>query len=317
MSNFNEADLKKLEELSNAIINEEDPDKAQSMIEELLALDPQNPLAKYMKWCNMDEEESEDNLNLLTEAIDELRPMLDDENSEFARSIRPEFAMMLSDLSSMYFLKGEFDKALKVAEEFMDVDSSGNLIGRMVYYSTLIKKGEYERLTKVADSDEFKTPLSEFSRALALFELGGASEDATDALLEAISLDSEMIFYIMGLWELEEDALDNITDDDEAAYMEEFQMQAGVLMDLWVETEERLAFISTVAFTFGYLTGRISEPDDIEMLENGYRNLGCYDAMSDAREELLTKIDEGTEAYVIDEEAIMRFQELRAKGMFS
>lgn len=317
MLDSNNDNMNRLTELRNEIMEEEDPDKVQSMIDELLSLDPNNPFGKYMKWCGMDEDESEENLNLLYEAIDAVRLILDDSDKEFGIDMRPEFASMLADLASVLYIKNELDKAYDVAEEFMKYDTEGNLIGRMVYYSTLTKRCEYDKLSKAADSDDFKTPLSEFSRALALFELEGPSEDASDALLEAISTERDMIFHVMGLWEIDEDSLNDDLDEEEAAYMDEFQMQVGILTELWSETEERLAFLSSVAFSFGYLTGRISEPEDLEMLEEGYHNLGCFDAMSTAREELLAMLDDGRDEFDVDEEAIMRFREIRAQGLFS
>ena len=309
--------LKRLEELGRAILEEEDPDKVQSMIDEVLSLDPDNPLGKYMKWCLMDEDESEENLNLLYEAVDGMREIISELDGDLGVDMQPEFASMLADLASVYYINNELDKASETAEEFMRYDTECNLIGRMVYYSAMAKRGEYDKMAEAADSDEFQTPLSEFCRALALFELEGSSEDASDALLEAISLNHDMIFHIMGLWEIDEDCIDDSLDEEEAAYMEEFQMQAGILTELWSETEERLAFLSSVAFSFGYLTGRVSEPADLEMLEEGYRNLGCFDAMSAAREELLAMLDEGKDELEVDDEAIMRFREIRAQGLFS
>ena len=317
MQALDNEDIKRLAELARAIMEEDDPDRVQEMIDEALSLDPDNPIAKYMKWCGMEEEESEENLYLLQEAIDEMRRLLKDSKEKYGVDMRAEFAAMLSDLSSMLYIKGEFDKAFAASEEFMDYDTEGDLIGRMIYYSTLAKRREYDRLAKAADSDEFRTPLSEFCRALALFELEGPSEDASDALLEAISIDREMIFYIMGLWEVDEESLDYDSDEEEAAYIENFQIQVGILTDLWSETEERLAFLSSVAFSFGYLTGRMSEQDEMEMLEEGYRNIGCFEIMSNAREELLAMSDDGKEEFDVDEEALMRFREIREQGFFN
>jgi hypothetical protein len=105
--------------------------------------------------------------------------------------------------------------------------------------------------------------------------------------------------------------------DDESGYMDELMMQSVALAELWAATDERLAFLSVIAFAFGYLTGRVDESDDIGMLEDGYKNLGCLEDMQEARDTIHAMVADGKDQEGIDEEALLLFKDLRDRGIFS
>lgn len=302
-----------------AIYGEEDPERRTQLVAELAESEPENPLVKYMVWQEMDEEESAARISMLEEAVAALRPFAENETlSDESDDVHAAFVSMLSDYASHLYFYGEKDRALEVASEFMKYDRDGYIVGRLVYYALLIEKGQFDRAVEAADEDVCETPIAAYCRAIALYERDGANEDASDALLEAISLDPDMVFYILGFWtfdEEQEEAAD--ANDEEAAYLEDLMMHVSVLSELWAATEERLAFLGVVAFAFGYMTGRMEDAGDMEMLEEGYKTLGCLEEMQEARDTLHAAIASGKEQEDIDEEALMLFREIRDKGFFS
>lgn len=311
---LNENDKKRVAELLESLFDEEDMEVRESVVNDILQIDPDNPVAKYLKWESLDDEDAMENLGLLREAVDTMRPAVENASEEMDEGMYATYVAMLSDLSSSLYFKGEKDAALDIAQEFMDLDKDGFIIGRVVYYAALIENAEYAKAVEAADSDMYETPMSEYCRAIALFEQEGASEDASDALLQAISLDPDMVFFITGLWTFDEEDLEQ---DDESGYIEDMMIQVSVLMELWSASEERLAFLSAVVFAFGYLTGRVTESEDMQMLEDGYKNLGCLNEMSEAKDTLHAMIASGKEQEEVDEEALMIFREMRSQGIFS
>jgi hypothetical protein len=307
-------DSKRIEELVRGLVEEMDFERQVALADEILELDPDNAIAKYVKWQAMDDEESMQDIRLLVEAVNGLQPFVEEAPDDVDEGVYSFYVSMLSDLAFALYLAGNKEKAIEVAEKFMDYDKDCYIIGRLIFYAILIENGEYERASDAADADICETPIGEYCRAIALFEREGASDDASDALFQAISLDPDMLFYILGLWTFDED---DVESGEDGAFLEELMISTSVLSELWAATEERLAFLSVVAFAFGYMTGRLGDGGDIAMLEESYRNLGCIDEMSEARDSLHAMIASGRSQEEVDEEALMMFREMRNKGLFS
>ncbi|MDL2263212.1 hypothetical protein LJC31_01020 [Synergistaceae bacterium OttesenSCG-928-I11] len=301
----------------SAILEEEDAETRVRMVDEILCEHPENPFAQYLKWQELDEDESEENRRLLLDAVETLRPAVAEaaESGEIDEEILSAYVSMLSDLASLQYFSEEKDAALETAREFMKLDRDCYIIGRLVYYTLLVEKKAYAEVVSAADDDVCETPIAAHCRAIALFETEGASAEASDALLEAISMDPDMSFYILGLWELDDEA--ESMNPEEDAYMEDLVMHVSMLSELWNATEERLAFLGVVVFAFGYMTGRMDDTNDTDMLEDGYKTLGCLDEMQEARDTLHAMIASGKEQEAVDEEALMLFRDIRDQGFFS
>jgi tetratricopeptide (TPR) repeat protein len=254
-------------------------------------------------------------MDLLFDAIDFLRPVVKSHDEIIGEEAYSIYLSMLSDLSSFLYFKGEKDRAFEVSQEFMDLDNECYIAGRIVYYSILVERGEYKKVIDAAESDICETPMSEYSRAIAIFELDGPTEDASDAALQAISIDPDMAFYVAGFWTFDDEEIESLEEEEEEE-MDELMMQSVVLSDLWASTEDRLAFLSSIVFAFGYLTGRTEEPEDIYMLEDSYRSLGCLEEMRDARDAVQAMIVDGKERSEADEEALLLFRDIRDRGLF-
>lgn len=305
-----------VQEWLEAALNEEDDEKRTALFEKILERDPDNPVARYIKWGEMDEKDALANLGILLDAARKLNELLERPEglSEFVYS---EYVMILSDIAFCLYANGEEDGAMEVAENFMAKDREGGVLGRIVHYSLLIKRGKYDEAIESASSDTCVTLMGEYCRAIALFETEGVSDKASDALLEAVSLDPEMAFFIMGLWELGDEEMETIFEDEDGVYMHELIMQAERLSELWNASEERIVFLGTVVFALGYLTGRVVGLEDVEMLEETYRTIGCFERMSEARDTLQAMLEGGHEPEEVDEKALDLFKEMKGQGLFN
>jgi tetratricopeptide (TPR) repeat protein len=311
----NEKDKNEIQNLIEEMISAEDSEERSSLAAAILELDPENPAAKYVTWQELDDEESIKKMNLLYEAIDTLRPSIKNQEEMADDDVYSLFLSMLSDLSSFLYFQGDKDSAFRAAQELVDLDSECYIAGRIVYYSILLEKCEYRKVIDAVDDDMCETPIGEYCRAIALYELDGASVEASEAVMRAISLDPDMAFYITGMWTFGDDEIELMDEDDE--YMDELVMQSAILSELWAATEERLAFLSAIVFPFGYLTGRVDEAEDIRMLEEGYKNLGCFEDMTEALDTIHAFAAQGKDTAEIDEEALILFRDMRERGIFS
>ncbi|MDR1651594.1 MAG: hypothetical protein LBR87_07385, partial [Synergistaceae bacterium] len=247
---MDEAAKEKITLLIKEIMEESDDERRLSLSEDILKIDPDNALAKYFKWQSLDEEEgSLKDASLLQEAVESMRPSIEnlDENDDDDAAVYSLYVSMLSDLASFLYLTGEHGRAFEAAKEFMELDRDGYLIGRLVYYAILTERGDFQEVLKAVDSDICETPAGELYRGLAAFELEGPGGPAADYLLAAISMDPDLPYYILGLWTIDDEGTDY--EDDEDGYIEETLMIVAVLSEVWSASEERLAFISAIAFT--------------------------------------------------------------------
>jgi hypothetical protein len=223
------------------------------------------------------------------------------------------YVCMLSDLASFYYLTGKHDLAHETASEFMKLDEDCEVVGRVVYYATLIERGDFEDVLEAADEDNCETPPGEHCKAIAAFELEGISESAALSLLNAFSLDADLAFYMTGIWNLDEAVLDD--DEEEAIYLEETMMTASILSELWNASEERLAFITAFAFAFGYITGRVGDSGEAAMIERKFRENGYIEELEEARDVIHAKLASGSDRQETDEEALTAFQEADYFGL--
>lgn len=284
-----------------------------------------NPFADYIRWQVMDDDTSEKNIKLIEHAVDVLsRPMRSalerveaGESGELRygdtvydiEDVFQLYAYMLSDLAGQRYFSGDKEAAAGPASEFMKFNVGDSYVGASVHYALMIEKEQYGRVIEEADSGSENLP-SAHCRAIALFETEGSCEEASDAMLAAISLDPDINFYILGVWEID---LDDI-DEEQLEEIDPLLVQSSVLHDLWSKNDERLAFFSRHVFAIGYLTGRIDDEDEIAAIEEGYKLCDSLDEMRAARDEINAMIAAGKDYETVDEEAVMAFIKIREKG---
>jgi hypothetical protein len=309
-------DLEKINGLLMEIMDEDDDDRRVFLADSVLELDPDNPVAKYVKWQSSDgDEELIRDASLLEEAVDGLRAKMGflDRDDDLQASVYSMYVSMLSDLASFYYLTGKRDLAHETASEFMRLDEDCEVVGRVIYYATLIERGDFEDVLESADRDSCETPPGEHCKAIAAFELEGISENAALNLLNAFSLDTDLAFFMTGMWNLDVDILDG--DEEEIIYIEETMMTASILSELWNASEERLAFLTEFAFVFGYITGRICDSAEAEMIERKFRENGYIEELEEARDVIHAKLAAGNDRQETDEEALAAIQEADYFGL--
>jgi hypothetical protein len=313
---MDDSDLEKINGWLMEIMDEDDDERRVFLADSVLELDPGNPVAKYVKWQSSDDdEESIRDASLLEEAVDGLRPRIEllDRDDDLQASVYSMYVCMLSDLALFYYMTGKRGPAYETASEFMRLDEDCEIAGRVVYYATLIERGDFEEVLEAADQDSCETPPGEHCKAIAAFELEGISENAALNLLNAFSLDSDLVFYMTGIWNLDEAILNE--DEEEVIYLEETMMTTSILSELWNASEERLAFLTAFAFAFGYITGRVGDAGEAEMIESKFRENGYIEELEEARDVIHAKLAAGSDRMDTDEEAVTAFQEADYFGL--
>ncbi|MDR1966079.1 MAG: hypothetical protein LBQ36_05165 [Synergistaceae bacterium] len=305
----------KILRLIHKISDEEDDERRSYLADCILEIDPGNPIAKYVKWQCMDDEESARDMSLVREAIASLRPVVDGPDELDGEEVIMAFYIsMLSDLASFLYATGEKDEAFAAASEFMERDDECGTLGRLVYYAILVEQGKFAEVIEAVENDICETPAGEFCRAIAAFELEGCKDSAAEYLLNAFSLDPDLPFYILGVWAIDDESIDDEENYD--GYVEETMVTVSVMSELWAANEDRLAFLSVVAFSIGYITGRMEDADEMETLEESYKEAGCLEDIRESRDVLHAMLAGGKSQEEVDEEALSIFRETNYFNLF-
>ncbi|MCL2684037.1 MAG: hypothetical protein FWE55_02230 [Synergistaceae bacterium] len=296
--------------LMKAILDEVDDERRVYLADKILDIDPDNAIGKYVKWQSSNEPATIADTKLLEEAIDSLRTGMGtaSDSSEKDKLARLIYISMLTDLVSFSYIKGDKSLAYEVASEFMRVGGNDNRIVRTVYYASLLERGDFEEMIRATESDILENSSAYHCRAIAAFELDGRGEMAARSLMDAIALDPDLPYYILGVWGFDDEAFIETLNCEDVPRLEDIMITVPILHELWSANEERLEFLATMAFAFGYITGRV-EPDDMKMVENGCRNIECLEEIREARDIIHAMLAAGREQDEVDEKALSIFEE--------
>jgi hypothetical protein len=304
---------KKMQKLITEMIGEDDDERRVFLADNILETDPDNGIAKYVKWQSANDESALGDNTLLQEAVASLKPEVEnlEEHDGDAEMLHMIYVSMLSDLASSFYITGEKDKAFEAASEFMRLDRECTTMGRLVYFASLADRGDFEELLDSVETDICETSSGEHCRAIAAFET--KMTEAPEYLLNAISLDPDLTCYMLGIWGVDE--IESLYSDDSDGYAEEIAVIVSILTELWSANDERLGFLSSVAFAFGYLTRRVESYEDTIMLERTYREAGCLEKMLESRDILDAMLAEGREQQEVDESALSIIRESEYFGL--
>jgi hypothetical protein len=302
-----------------AVMNEDISAEAAVWAGGVLEKDPHNPIARYVVWQSIDDDsESFARIDMLEESVRAMKAVVDKRPDDMSEDMQFIYVSMLSDLASYMYFSGRKEEALEIAREFKKYDVFGNIPGRMVFYASIIEKYDFNCAIKELESEEIEDVISEYCRAIALYELDkGDVTDASDALLDAISLAPEIVFYIVGMWNADDIEQEDFDEDEFDCSLGELKLVTSILSDLWSEEDDRLVFLGHVAFALGYLTDRLIGKEEIETLESGYDELDIFFMMSESRDKLRTWAKSGRSQSDIDEEAIQILREMSDVGFFT
>ena len=277
----------------------EELDGLSQLAKEILSLDPLNPRAKLALWASLEEEEAAKSLHLLEEALDAVRPLVnegtpgmpeDDINAE-------TYGASLECLSVFNYNLENYEKALAFAKELVAFDDEGLYEGRIPLYCALLKLEKHTDILSALDADPLETLVGEYARAFAHHGMG-EEEDALESLLQAISMAPDLPFFILGIWGIPEE------DEDIDEEMEDLLHQAMALSEPCLSSPANVAFMCQPVYMLGYLTDRISDPEELELLEKDFEQRDIADQMQEAKDRIFEMIDKEQTQEEIDEEAL-------------
>ncbi|MDR3333136.1 MAG: hypothetical protein LBT08_10965, partial [Synergistaceae bacterium] len=122
-------DIEQLNSTAVKIVGEDNLDRRVEIAEQILKDVPRSPMARYVKWQAMDDEDPAVNILALSEIVNDARAIIAGLLDELNDEARLLYSTMLSDLASCLYFGGKKDEALDIAKEFMDADIDGNTLG--------------------------------------------------------------------------------------------------------------------------------------------------------------------------------------------
>lgn len=289
------------DELLDKLDEAQTAEEIKELGQQLLTLDPNDPQGKLALWQAMEDEEAVENLDLLSEALDTIRAVVEAKDNPGAIDEDRDseaYAAIMMNLGASLVAAGRLDEAYKIAQELADFDDEGIYPGRTLLYRCMLDLGLYDEILAKLEADPIESVIGEHARAIALLELGRDRLEVLDAINYATSLSPDVPFYVLGMWDMPESD-DDIDDDDLDAISD-----ARCLLEPWSKTDERLAALGATAFLFGYLTDRIDDQKEMDILKEGYKENGILDKVEAARKEIEAMEKKGDDLEEIDAVAI-------------
>ncbi len=289
------------EELLDKLDEAQTTEEIKELGQQLLTLDPNDPQGKLAIWQAMDDEEAIENLDLLSEALDTIRAVVEaKENPGAIDEDRDSeaYASIMMNLGASLVAVGKLEEAYKIAQELANFDDEGIFPGRTLLYRCMLDLGMYEEILQKLEEDPIESILGEHARAIALLELGHDRLEVLDAINYATSLSPDVPFFVLGMWDMPESD-DDVDEDDLDAISD-----ARCLIEPWSKSDERLAALGATAFLFGYLTDRIDDKKEMDVLKEGYKENGILEKVEAAKKEIQDMEKKGTDLEEIDATAL-------------
>ena len=268
--------------------------------EQLLELDPASPYGKFAVWQAMDYDESLENMDLLGDALDKIRAVVDAKTTPPVIDEDRDAQMYCEMLTQMGFSKLAQEKtedALEAARELANFDDEGYYPGRTLLYRCMLDLGMYNDILDALAKDPLESVAGEHARAIAMMETDADAGEIRDAVNYAISLAPDVPFLILGIWDMPEE--EEIEED-----MEDTVNYAAALMVPWCADDKRLAILSAPTFLFGYLTNRLDDPKEIKVLLDGYEVAEVMADVKDAKKRIEDMEAEAKDPDEIDSNAL-------------
>ena len=285
--------LEQLEQKIMEAYSAGDVEEVYGLVKEVLDVDPEIPEALLLLAdVSSDEDEAREALSkarnlLITYEEDLLHPDTDEGQL---------FADILERLASLA-LADDAEQALALGRELEAFDPEDNFWARVFIYSSLLRLGRHSKVLEETLRDVSEDAPRFYSRALALFAISGLTDETMAALWDAFRIDPDIPFYMLAFWP---EPSEGDSEEDR-----EFYHLGSLLSIPWVENQEALAWLTSAAVSFGYLTGRLPEGflDDMneELKEAGMLSLF---AELDSRIEALLEGEKDPEQEILDTKAL-------------
>ncbi len=265
-----------LEKLDTAETDEEISEIGRMILE----IDPESPYGKLAVWETMDYEGCVENLDMLREALSGIRMIISEKDTppdiEEDRDAQA-YCTILMNLGYSLLAEQETEEALEVAKEFANFYDEGFYPSRTLLYRCLLDLQMYRQIFDTLESDPLESVVGEHARAIALIETDAEPGEIRDAVSYAISLDPEVPFFVLNIWEFPE------PEDDLDEDIEDTVNYATYVAEPWCCSDKRLAALSAPTFLFGYLTDRLNDEKEIQVLREGYEGAGVLNEVEEAK----------------------------------
>lgn len=300
----------KVEALLNRLDMAETDDEIHVIGKLLLNEDPKSPYGKLAVWETLADEESLESLDMLIEALDEIRAVIESkEELAFIDGDRDSqvYCKILMDLGYSLLSGGAAEDALNIARELVNFDDEGYFPSRELLYRCMLDLDMYGGILESLESDPLESVVGEHARAIALIETEASRAEIRDAINYAISLAPNVPFFILGIWDFPEEESD--MDDD----LEEAVLNATYLADPWSKTDRRLMLLSVPVFMLGYLTERIEDEKEIKTLLQTYEYAGILEDVEASKAKVAQMMKKDDDPDVIDAVAMGEVEALMGK----
>jgi hypothetical protein len=272
-----------IEQLLEKLDDAETDEELQEVGEQLLEADPNSPYGKLAVWQAMDYDESLENLDMLREALDSIRAIVEAKeepaNIETDRDAQTYCAVMMN-LGYSLLAKGEREETLEIAREFADFDDEEYFPNRTLLYRCMLDLQMYTEILDTLETDMHESVAGEHARVISMIETKADEGLIRDAMNYAFSLAPDVPFYILNIWDMPEKDEDIDEDTEDAV------SYATYLAEPWCANDARIAVLSAPTFMFGYLTDRLDDEKEIKTLEEGYEGAGVLDDLKAAKTRL-------------------------------
>ncbi len=255
--------------------------------EQLIEADPKSPYGKLAVWETMEYEDCVENLDFLREALDTIRAIIDAKDTP--ASIEEDrdsqvYCTIMMNLGYSLLAEGNTEEALEVAREFANFDDEGYFPSRTLLYRCMLDLEMYNDILETLETDPLESVVGEHARAIALIETDADAGEIRDALNYAISLDPDVPFFVLNIWDFPE------TEDELDEDMEDTVNYATYLAEPWCSSDKRLAALSAPTFLLGYLTNRLDDEKEMKALKDGYESAGILEEVEKAKA-LITEME--------------------------
>lgn len=263
-----------LEELLQELYDAQDVTAAEGTAKKILVLDPENPEALFVLADVA--EEPEQQAALLRRCVEETRKRMAHAAEDDVDAMEDLLFEALRNLGWSFLLDDKADEALAVSKEMLAFEEWDPSWGRGLRFGALLAQKKFAEVLEEALGVGGGDLFAAHAKAVATLELAGPGEETYRAVWDAFRTAPDIPFFVLEYWDAPEDE-----DED---FLEDYNV-AMFLQLYWTETEDRIMVLSTATVFFGYLTDRLPEDVQEEVLAN-LREAPVFAALESARADL-------------------------------
>jgi tetratricopeptide (TPR) repeat protein len=270
----------------------EDDNEIEDLVEQALALDPDNPEALLLK-ADLVEDDDEERLRLLEKAREEMEEYFQAEGISDEDILEDDmgfaYLAILQRIAYTLFVLEEDERSLEVVEELLRYDEADRALTKTLYYRIYLEREDWAHILEETMKDKNRGLGWAYARMIATFMKGkkGNLERVDKMLWDVVRMAPNAPFYMLGY------TPDPVDDSEE----EEDAFHFSILYEgVWTLSRDLLNWFSRGTILFGLLTGRFGvESNDMEEILDALGGTSDY-------EELTRSLADATE----DDETVLR-----------